>query len=1181
MLGSAHTAKAVGVTRNGRVHIRANALSATNFQDLFLLGHEIAHAIQHQRGVTLPWRTLDSDDRAALEAEADDAGMAFARGKPFEVKEQAPLGAALFRNPQKILRMTLLRERGVMILDLQDGTKESLKLYYNGKPDVGDYQFDVAKSNFVGTDANATPNAAGLLLEFWRPLDADFDASGIIPIKVVSSSSVNTHRIQARPELSEALPGTKITYAVEKGAELGAKYQYKWWCENDPSEAQRLGKPLFVYGPNDPTWDTVWGFPGRHTVVCELTDLNTQTTEKLEFYQKVRSETEIVDEAFDKTKAPNYDRFRAGLELKNLELMQGAAQDQSGDGKIPFVTCTGQNPAVPGRPPDYANNTYTITPSPSAKKFRWYVVPEYWDLLPTQSYLGFNKVNVRGVAAYDLAKDGKSADFVIADARVWTVYCDELDGSGQLLGTTASYRQVILSQAKAGELAKWRDYMKKTDAAMAKIADGKEVGIRAAYVNRETGQTMPLQLYVGPSAEDPKKVVLLDLLPGVDKVEYGGDSIDAALADFDTNNAYPKGTIKLQVLANPSGIPTRSKSIETKGESDWALWSSRVGWASLGLTVAGVVAAAVPGGQPVAAVLFIAAGATGVTAGGLSLYDRLQKAQKSPVGIALDIAGIAGSMIGASSAIRMLRAGSQAVALTSATGRFLLYSGFVTNAVSGLLISVEGVDQIIKILDSPMSRGEKLSALVRVLGTLVLQGILFALSVREVSQMRTRVGSLINNAELSKQLPAEVLQSLNLLDDNALRALAGATTVEQITQVAKIARLDPRLANRLALLQGRSLAEHEITLAGGVISLDGQIKIDARKLASMTDEEVKKLMQATKALKTAAGDLKSLNTADKQLVDELSKSAGQRLRFEAQLKKVDQFLNDIGAKTDARGAKLLGDISDAERRRLYDLVNANRPGTGNLEKQASDYALAHATSANEYVELFEAYAAKFKDVLESRSAAYETSVSTEVQKRIAANPAMTSAEKAKLPGIVQKQMSKAALGEEIDGFGPRFKKAMAAKVENELGQPGDPTRAGSGATQTQATLDANKLALRGRIGAATIDSGLSDVDAMAKVKALPEVKFGSETAASYHVEKHVGELPPSELSGNRVSDFLKSANKTIQSGTASVKVNQDGSRNIIYTRQMTDAGKSYTMTAMVNVSWDGKVSLATYMTVSK
>src|SRR5262249_40709966 len=400
---------------------------------------------------------------------------------------------------------------------------------------------------------------------------------------------------------------------------------------------------------------------------------------------------------------------------------------------------------------------------------------------------------------------------------------------------------------------------------------------------------------------------------------------------------------------------------------------------------------------------------------------------------------------------------SQAMALAGKTGQFLLYSGFVTNTVSGLIIGVEGVDQIVKILDVSMSCGEKISALVRVLGTLIVQGVLYVLSVCEVRELRVRVGGFAGK-EMANQLSAEVLHSLNLLDDKALRAMAGLTA-EQLERIAQLARVDSRLANRLAAMPGLALRDHEVAVAGGVLSLDGEIKLSPAKLAAMSDDEVKQLMQRTKALKAVGGDVSKLGEAEKKIVDALSKTQGQRLRFEAQLTKVDSFLSDVGATADPRGQKLFTNVSDAERLRLFDLPNARRRAIRNIDKQASDFALGRARSVNGYVELLEQYEALYDQEVISRRERYVAAVDREVQERLAANPSMPAREQAKLRPAITKARSMAEFGREIDGTGPQFEKAMADKIENELGLMNDPTKAGSGGTRAQATLEPNVQAL--------------------------------------------------------------------------------------------------------------------------
>jgi hypothetical protein len=426
-----------------------------------------------------------------------------------------------------------------------------------------------------------------------------------------------------------------------------------------------------------------------------------------------------------------------------------------------------------------------------------------WELMPTQSFYGYNRVQIEGQDAYELGSAGPTAQFIIASRNRYTIVCDELDAQGQRIGR-ASYVQIVESQDQADERGRLQQYMQHADAAIAKIAADKQIGLRAVYINRETGERVPLQLYAGPAAGDPNRIMLADLLPGVGRVEYGGATIDDALNDFDNGNAYPVGSIQLEVPANRSGIPTRSRTLTTRGESLWSTWSHRIGWASLGLAAAGVVAAVIPGGQPVAAAFFIAAAGAGVASGSLSLYDRLQQAEPSPVGIALDVAGIAASVVGGATAFRALRVGT-ALTFTGATGRFLFYSGFATNAVSGLLITVEGVEEISRILDSQMPQGEKIGAIVRILTNLVVQGSLLALSVRDTNQLRRRVAAMIGE-EAAGALQVDVLHSLNLLDDDALRALRGLPQ-QRLLVVAEITRTNPATAARLAqILDSRYLA---------------------------------------------------------------------------------------------------------------------------------------------------------------------------------------------------------------------------------------------------------------------------------------------------------------------------------------------------------------------------------------
>ena len=191
------------------------------------------------------------------------------------------------------------------------------------------------------------------------------------------------------------------------------------------------------------------------------------------------------------------------------------------------------------------------------------------------------------------------------------------------------YRQVVQREKQAEQVRAYRKFLNQTDAAMGKMKPDKEVGLRAAYVNRETGAAISLALFLGEDKQTPGTYRLVDMMPGVDRIEYQGASPAAAIDDFARGNAYPQGSVELQIPANQQGIPPLTRIIQTKGESDWSAWAGKLGWGSLGLMLAGGIAALIPGGQVVAGCLFVAAAGGGLASSGLSLYDRLQKAERA------------------------------------------------------------------------------------------------------------------------------------------------------------------------------------------------------------------------------------------------------------------------------------------------------------------------------------------------------------------------------------------------------------------------------------------------------------------------------------------------------------------------------------------------------------------------
>jgi len=174
-------------------------------------------------------------------------------------------------------------------------------------------------------------------------------------------------------------------------------------------------------------------------------------------------------------------------------------------------------------------------------------------------------------------------------------------------------------------------------------------------------------------ASDPKQIKLLDLTPGASRIEYGGADIEKAINNVASENYYPKGLIKLEILGG-----TGSRTIETSGQSVLGRVAGKSGWASLGLAGLGFLVLVTPGGQVAVPYLFLGAAAGGVSSA-TSIANKLQQAKANARQIAIDVLGLASSLAGGGAAFQALR-GSGTEAAQSVAGRFLIYAGFTSGS---------------------------------------------------------------------------------------------------------------------------------------------------------------------------------------------------------------------------------------------------------------------------------------------------------------------------------------------------------------------------------------------------------------------------------------------------------------------------------------------------------------------
>jgi len=288
------------------------------------------------------------------------------------------------------------------------------------------------------------------------------------------------------------------------------------------------------------------------------------------------------------------------------------------------------------------------------------------------------------------------------------------------------------TSSAAERVENFREHLQQVTEGISSIESGQEVAIQAVLVDQDSAQEMPLGLFIGPDAQNPEQIRLVDLTPGASRIDYEGRDAEAALNAFERGNSYPQGRIALEIPANDHGIPATERLLETHGRSDLRQASGNLGLASLGFGALAIGAAFVLGAQvavPYLAGLSLAAGGV---ASGLSIADELRQTDPSELSIAVDVLGLASSIVGGAATFQAIRQGT-AVTVASRSGRYLIYSGFALDGGATLLISVEGVEQINRILNvEGMTPTQKADAIARIVGMLAAQGALLAVGSQDL-----------------------------------------------------------------------------------------------------------------------------------------------------------------------------------------------------------------------------------------------------------------------------------------------------------------------------------------------------------------------------------------------------------------------------------------------------------------
>lgn len=503
---------------------------------------------------------------------------------------------------------------------------------------------------------------------------------------------------------------------------------------------------------------------------------------------KLAAEFELAD-----VTAEDYDSYRSSQEASLTLLSPGKQQDFS-DAFV--IKTAADNPVSLGAGAS-RSLSYAIVrkAGKGTTRFQWYLTPLKGDGFGDE-HAGKKRVETKAGPAYDLGT-GATTSFQASIPTLYVVRCEVRDARGRLVDEIR-YLQSVLDEKQLAELREYEKQLARTDVLVERLHESQRLPLRAIHVSTDSGAQLQLRLFLGRKSEKASKLTLLDLTPGLDPddhtLEYEGKDTDEVLEKFKDGNKYPEGAISLEVPSNQLGIATAAETFETDGATLWGVLSGGFGIGALVLGVLGLLAAPfTEGGSLVVTMLIVGSASAGVAAGAFSLVDRLQNESLSETGVALDLLSIAASFLGGAAAVKAARQGA-AILVAGRSTRYLLWGSFATEAVSGVLVSVEGMAQIQRVLDdSKLDSKKKRSEIVRIIATLVVTGGLLALSYRDLGSIRRRLTASLG-ADLEKGLtPATRITLGNTLSDDALQALKGASK-DDLERLAKILREDPTAA---------------------------------------------------------------------------------------------------------------------------------------------------------------------------------------------------------------------------------------------------------------------------------------------------------------------------------------------------------------------------------------------------
>ena len=527
-------------------------------------------------------------------------------------------------------------------------------------------------------------------------------------------------------------------------------------------------------------------------VTKDNTRIGTITLDKRTF--NVVSLRKRSDDAFADVKDESFDTYKSTL-VQQLALL--SPDNSPADPSQVHITSASPNPAK-ANPASPTNLSYQISNDSQSLEYEWLIRPVQWEGMP-DAIGSIRAIEKNGVKFYDLGNNA-TATWPALNANIYVVVCKRAENIGQGAKRQLPdlvYVQSILTEAGLQELDEFKKYTARVESLSSNIA-GDAVQIKATHVSKESSQAIQLKLFAGKKAGGTG-FVLVDLTPGLDPSEhrlvYDGNNTVELKDSFKKGNKYPEGEINIEFPTNSVGLEKGGWYIETKGASIWSALSGGLGITSFLLALGAIIAAPfTEGGSLIVGGLLIGSAITGVAAGTFSIIDNLKNEQLNKTRMAIDIVGIVASIVGGAAAIRAARAGGNAVLLANSTTKFLLMGNFGLAAVSTFLISIEGVEQIDKVLNSNVSKDQKIAAITRIVANLILTGAMLYLAHKDMKAISTKINAIFGET-LGKTLSDEQRFILVLLDEQTLTKIATSDKAD-LARLVKAIQEDPSFIQR-------------------------------------------------------------------------------------------------------------------------------------------------------------------------------------------------------------------------------------------------------------------------------------------------------------------------------------------------------------------------------------------------